>query len=178
MKSSHAYFCLGLIAVAFAAAAGSAQMPAYTGSGPVPPAIPAAKTIFVSNTGADSGLFPEPFSGDQDRAYSEFYAALKANGAYTLVSDPGQADLVLELRLSYSYGPSNPSRLSGAGGPLPQFELVVYDRKTHYILWTFTQLIDMALLQKNQDRDFEQALSAVLARFLQIAGKAPGMPHS
>ncbi len=41
-----------------------AQMPASTGVGSVPPAIRAAKSVFVSNAGSDSGLFPEPFSGD------------------------------------------------------------------------------------------------------------------
>ena len=53
----------------------------------------------MSNAGADSGLFPEPFSGDPNRPYSEFYAALKAAGQFALVDDPGQANLVLELRL-------------------------------------------------------------------------------
>jgi hypothetical protein len=30
---------------------------------PVPPALGVAKTVFISNAGADSGLFPHPFSG-------------------------------------------------------------------------------------------------------------------
>jgi hypothetical protein len=35
---------------------------------PVPPAIFSAKKVFLSNAGSDSGLFPHPFSGSQDRA--------------------------------------------------------------------------------------------------------------
>jgi hypothetical protein len=176
MKSSFAFLCLAV--VFFAVPAFTQQMPAYTEANPVPPAIPAAKTVFVSNAGSDSGLFPEPFSGDQDRAYTQFYAALKAAGAFTLVSDPAQADLVLELRLNAPNGPSNPSKQNGASDPLPMFRLSVYDGKSRYILWTVTQSIDFAILQKTHDRNFDEALSFVLARFLQIAGKSPAPAHS
>src|SRR5579862_2856772 len=120
MKTIHIHLCLGLIATLLIAQAVSAQMPAYTQAGPVPPALLAAKTIFVANAGADAGLFPEvfsggggfstePFSGDPDRAYTEFYAALKNTGDYTLVDDPSQADLVLEIGLTAPYGPTNPT---------------------------------------------------------------------
>jgi hypothetical protein len=47
---------------------------------PVPSAIFSAKKVFLSNGGADSGLFPHPFSGSQDRAYNQFYVALQKRG--------------------------------------------------------------------------------------------------
>ena len=47
---------------------------------PVPPALASAKTVFLSNTGADHGLFPSPFSGDTNRAYAEFYSAVQSSG--------------------------------------------------------------------------------------------------
>jgi hypothetical protein len=105
-------------------------MPSYSVAGPIPPALLAAKTIFVSNAGADAGLFPEvfsggsglssePFSGDPDRAYTEFYTALKNTGDYTLVGDPFGADLILEIRLTAPYGPTNPNRQNGAPDPCP-----------------------------------------------------------
>jgi hypothetical protein len=69
----------------------------------VPTAIITAKSIFVSNAGSDRDLFPgvftegvelpHVFTGDTDRPYTEFYAALKATGDYQLASDPSQADL-------------------------------------------------------------------------------------
>ena len=152
-------------------------MPTDTQAGPIPPAIAAAKTIFVSNAGSDSGLFPQPFTGDPDRPYTEFYSALKATGDFTLVGNPAQADLVLELRLIAPYGPTNPSKQNGAADPLPQFKLVVYDRKTHFVLWTITQPIDVALLQKTHDKNFDAALTQVLNQFLQIAGKPPAAAH-
>lgn len=164
-----AFFFLAAILLAFTCA--SAQMPLYNEAGPVPDIIRSAKSVFVSNAGADSGLFPSPFTGDPDRAYTEFYSALKARGAYTLVSDPSKADLVLELQLNAPYGPSNPSKQNGASDPLPQFRLVVYQGSTHYVLWTITRSIDIALLQKSHDHNFDLALDGVLNQFLQLAGK-------
>jgi len=62
------------------ASAALAQQPAPTPQAPVPQAIVQAKKIFVSNAGADSGLFPSPFSGDTNRGYNQLYAGLKASG--------------------------------------------------------------------------------------------------
>ncbi len=141
MKRLQILFALAL----FASPAFTQQMAAYKEAGPVPPAITSAKTIFVSNAGSDSGLFPEPFTGDEDRAYTEFYAALKATGDYALVADPSQADLVLELRLAAPNGPSNPSKPNGAADPVPQFKLTVYERARLGLpcsLWIFTHGIE------------------------------------
>lgn len=129
---------VGIFAVLLIAAAAQAQMPVYNEAGPVPPAIASAKSIFVANAGSDVGLFPHPFTGDEDRGYTEFYAALKATGDFVMAGDRSQADLVLELRLTAPKGPSIPDKSAGQADPLPQFKLVIYDRKTHYVLWTIT----------------------------------------
>jgi hypothetical protein len=180
MRTFLVCFSLFVAVAAPVASVGLAQMPPYDQAGPVPPALAAAKTIFISNAGADSGLFPEPFTGDPARAYTELYAALKATGNYTLVSDPAQADLVLELRLFAPYGPTNQTNANkqiGAADPRPRFRLVVYDGKTHYILWTVTSSIELAYLQKTHDRNFDIALTEILNQFLKIAGKPPAGPH-
>ncbi len=169
--------CLSLTVAVTVATAGLAQMPAYDQAGPVPPAITAAKTIFISNAGSDSGLFPEPFTGDPGRAYTELYAALKATGDYTLIGDPTQADLVLELRLFAPYGPTNANKQNGTADPRPMFRLVVYDGKSHFILWTVTESIEYAILQKTHDKNFDMALTEVLDQFLKIAGKPPAGAH-
>lgn len=173
MRTLASGFCLGFAATVLLVASAPAQMPAYTDAGPIPPAIAKAKTIFISNAGSDSGLFPEPFSGDPDRAYTEFSAALAANRRFDLVDDPAYADLVLELRLFAPYGPTNPNKQNGTADPRPMFRLVVYDTKSHYILWTFTQSIELAYLQKTHDKNFDAALTGILNQFLQIAGKPP-----
>lgn len=153
-----------------------AQAPAYTSAGPVPPALHAAKSIFLSNGGSDSGLFPSPFSGNADRPYAQFYAALQATGQYDIVDDPSQAALVLNLRLFAPYGPSHDEKIKGTADPLPMFRLTIYDRKTHYVLWTITESIEQALLQKTHDHNFDIALSAVLRDFEQVTGKLSSKP--
>jgi hypothetical protein len=75
---------------------GLAQQPATTPQGPVPPAILAAKKIFLSNSGASSSFY----SGDQNRAYNQLYAGLQGSGFFQMVGDPSDADLVLELQFS------------------------------------------------------------------------------
>jgi hypothetical protein len=159
------------------ALAAFAQLPPPAATpGPVPPALFNAKTIFVSNAGADSGLFPEPFSGDPSRPYTQLVSRLLAIHAFTLVPDPSAADLVLELQLTAPNGPSRGSKQLGAADPVPMFRLVVYDRRSHYILWTETQSIEVAFMQKTHDRNFDQALEAVLGRFLQVCGKTLSSP--
>jgi hypothetical protein len=157
-------------AVLIGACSAMAQQAVPVAAGPVPPAVAAAKKIFVSNAGADSGLFPSPFSGDQSRGYSQLYAGLKATGRYQLVADPANADLVLELQLTAPSGPTNGSKVNGASDPVPMFRLVVYDAKTHFVLWALTQSIDVAFLQKTHDRNFDDALSAILTEFEALRG--------
>lgn len=166
-------FCAALVS----ATSGIAQQAAFAHPGPVPTAITAAKSLFISNAGADSGLFPEPFSGDPSRGYSEFYQNLKATGQWQLVNDPSQADLVLELQLTAPNGPSKGSKVNGASDPVPMFRLVVFDRKTHYVLWAMTESIDTAYRQKTHDKNFDDALSDIVTDFEGVSGKVQGAAH-
>jgi len=155
--------------------AADAQQSAPIVPAPVPQAILQAKKIFVSNAGADSGLFPSPFSGDTSRGYNQLYAGLKSNGQYQLVDDPSEADLVLELQLTSPSGSTRSpevNKVNGAADPVPMFRLVVYDRKSHYILWTITSSRDVAFLQKTHDHNFDEALTAIVLRFESLSGKA------
>lgn len=165
-----------ICAALLCAAAASAQVPADTEAGPIPSALTAAKTVFVSNGGTVSQFFPDTFTGDANRAYSQFYGALKATGKYDLVGDPSQADLVLYLRLVARSCRSISYNCIGVPDPQPIFYLTVYDRKTHYVLWTVTQPIDSAILLKNHDRNFDAALSALIREFERITGKTPASP--
>jgi hypothetical protein len=144
---------------------------------PVPPALRNAKKVFLSNAGADSGLFPHPFSGDPDRPYNEFYAALKTWNRYDLVGDPADADLVFELQLTAPYGPSNPSKPNGAADPLPMFRLAILDRKTHYVLWTLTESVDLAYLQKTHDHNFDQALGELVLDLKRLTAATAAGDH-
>ena len=152
------------------AVAVTAQKPAATPRAPIPSAIVSAKTIFLANAASDNGMFPSPFSGDADRAYNQFYAALKASGKFDLVTDPKDADLVLELHLENTINLSTMQRPTPVS---PIFRLAVYDRKSHFLLWETTEWIEFATLQKTHDRNFDQALSALSDDFLSLTGKSP-----
>ncbi len=182
MKSASWAACLA-VAIGYAASAAAfAQIPAPAQDGPVPPAIAAAKSIFVSNAGSDIDLFPGIhseghqllylFSGDEDRPYSEFCSALAATGDYKLPGDPSQADLVLELQLR-----AHPAPDLSAPGPLAELRLIVYGGQSHYVLWTITQAIEPANLQKNRDKNLDEAITNLLNQFLQVAGKLPATAH-
>ena len=145
----------------FSTIAGLAQQPATTPPGPVPSAILSAKKIFISNFGASSALY----SGGQDRAYNQLYAALQISGFFEMVSDPSDADLVLELQISDS-GPN-----------FATFKLLIYDRKTHFLLWTLLEPISVCNRQKTCDSNFDEALLVLLLNFEKLAGKAPGAPR-
>lgn len=165
-----------LCAVLLCASVASAQIPAYTEAGPIPSGLTSAQTLFVSNGGSESLFFPDSLSGDANRPYSQFYAALKATEKYDLVSDPSQADLVLYLRLVAFDCRSLSYQCTGTPDPRPMFRLTIYDRKTHYVLWTITEPIESAILLKNHDRNFDAALNALIREFEHVTGKTPAAP--
>lgn len=162
---------LALVVVVLSGVSLCAQQ-ATTAIAPVPAALYVAKKVFISNAGADSGLFPKPFSGDTSRAYNEFYTDVKSLGRFEVVDRPEDADLVLELRLNAPYGPSNADKQKGASDPLPMFRLVVYDRSSHYVLWTLTRSIEVAVLQKTHDRNFDTAVAALAQDLKTVASPA------
>ncbi|HEX4037786.1 MAG TPA: hypothetical protein VHX37_06990 [Acidobacteriaceae bacterium] len=164
---SNAKISAFLCAILFSAATLLAQ----SAPGPVPAAIASAKAIFISNGGGDAGLFPEPFSGDPSRGYNQLYDALKASGQYQLVSDPSEADLVLEIKLNAPYGSLRDNKVAGNADPRPMFTLTVYDRKTHYALWTLTRTIEYAYLQKTHDHNFDTAIAAIASQFEALSGE-------
>jgi hypothetical protein len=140
---------------------------------PVPAAVFTARRIFISNAGADSGLFPHPFSGTPDRAYDEFYGFMQGWGRYEIVGAPADADLVFELRLLAPNGPSNANKQKGASDPLPMFRLVIYDAKTRFVLWALTESIEEAYAQKTHDRNFDESLGLLIGDLKQVVSRAP-----
>jgi hypothetical protein len=105
-----------------------------------------------------------------------FYNDLKTTSQLQLVADPSAADLVLEVRLLAPEGPSNPQKQKGASDPLPMLRLVVYDRRTHYVLWALTESVEGAYLQKTHDRNLDDAISRLVADFERISNPPPAAP--
>ena len=168
--------CLGVVLM-LPGAALSAQQAATVAVAPVPSLLFRAKKIFISNAGADSGLFPHPFAGDPDRAYNEFYADVVSWGRYQPVATPDEADLVFELQLTAPNGPANADKQKGASDPLPMLRLVIYDRPTHYVLWALTESIAPAALQKTHDHNFDEAVSNLVPDAARLTKSLPNGMH-
>ena len=64
---------------------------------PVPPQILSAKKVFIANAGGEQPAEDAQYSGDSDRAYNQFYAAMRTWGRYELVASPAEADLWFEI---------------------------------------------------------------------------------
>jgi hypothetical protein len=160
---------LALICLAGFTGVGMAAAQTAVGA-PVPPALLMGKKVFLSNAGGDSGLFPHPFSGGQQRGYDTLYDAMVRWGRYEMVADPAQADLVFELQLNAPNGPSNGEKVKGAADPLPMFRLTIYDRRSHYVLWALTSSVDPANLQKTHDKNFDDALDFLIANLKALVG--------
>lgn len=170
-----AFLCASAVVPACAQETQETQAPAPVA--PIPPGLLSAKTAFISNAGADSGLFPHPFSGDPDRAYNEFYADVVSWGRYRLVPSPAQADLIFEIRLIAPNGPQNANKQTGASDPLPMLRLVIYDQPTHYVLWALTESIDPAVVQKTHDRNLDEAVSRLMLDAARLTNSLPGGMH-
>src|SRR6266700_564172 len=124
---------------------------------PVPTQIFTAKRVFISNsTGEDNDIGYDHYNGGPDRAYNQFYGAMKSWGRYDLVSIPSEADLFLELHFSAPPGPVNASRGSTHR---PQFRLAILDPKTHAVLWTFTEYLGKE--RGTHDESFDQAMNKI-----------------
>jgi hypothetical protein len=88
------------------------------------------------------------------------------------VSDPQQADLVFKLQLTAPFGPADVSKQKGASDPWPMFRLVIFDRKTHYVLLALAESIKPANLQKTHDHNFDEALATLVLALKKLIGGA------
>jgi hypothetical protein len=159
-------FALALISVPGLAAQ---QAPGAVPAAPAPPQIAAAKKVFIANGSVDDMLV---FQRDPDRAYNQFYAAMKAWGHYEVVSNPADADLVLELRFTAPLWGSG----EGLSSFAPQLRLTILDAKTHFMLWTLIEPVPEATLPKNFVKNFNQGMTNLVNDVARIAGQPPAIP--
>jgi hypothetical protein len=139
---------------------------------PIPAQILEAKKVFVANAGGDDPSPDDPeLSGDPDRAYNQFYAAMKTWGRYELVSAPADADLWFEIR--FTMPPATRAVFKGdtvGTAPFdPQVRLVIRDPKTNAILWGFTEHVAWAILKGNRDKNFDLALARIVSDVQRLA---------
>jgi hypothetical protein len=165
-------FSLGLVMFVMQVAFLSAQS-AKLAAAPVPAPILAAKKVFIANDGGEA-IFDDPKYGDVDRAYNQFYAAMKTWGRYELAGTPADADLLLEIRLTVSWQPREVLReQSSSAVPYdPLFRLVIRDARTNAVLWGLTEHVRWAILQGNLDKNFDQAMAKLVGDVQALTGQA------
>ncbi len=172
-----AILCFGLAMPLLSGPISAAQQKKPTHPAPIPAQILTAKKVFIANGGGDESRYEAAsYSGGPDRAYNEFYAAMKTWGRYELVAAPGDADLVFEIRLTVFQLQRERVLTDDSPASDSQFRFVIHDVKTHETLWGLTEHAQGAVLQGNRDKNFEQALAAVVAEVQRIAGPAAADP--
>ena len=150
-----------------AVGARSALQPSDAPAAPIPTPIFTAKTVFISNASSEVGL---P-AGTPDLTYNEFYAAMKSWGRYELVSDPAEADLVFEIRFTFVIGPTGVSQGNGGSAQDFQFRVVVQDRRSHVVLWAFSEHVQQSAKQATSRKFFDQAMVAIVDDFKKLASQ-------
>jgi hypothetical protein len=143
-----------MIAVAVNAQSAKNAMPAPA---PVPEQIAKAKTVFVSNAGADGA---EIYSGGVDRPYNQFYAAMKSWGRYELKPAPAGSDLVFELLFT-----TVPTE------PFSRLRLTILDPATHAALWSFTAHVKPAIRQSTGDGNLDDAMASLIASVKEVVAR-------
>ena len=144
--------------------------PTVAPAAPIPPQILAAKKVFIANAGGDEMTGDDQrFSGGPDRAYNEFYAAMKSWGRFEIVNSPADADLLLEIR-QYVSAVTPTGR--GSSSFIPQFQLSIRDPKTNTMLWGFNVHGRFGIGQADSDRNFNSAVGR-LATDLRILVAPP-----
>lgn len=152
----------------------AAQKPQPAPAAPIPAQILTAKKAFIANGGGEERSYEEPRFGAPDRAYNQFYAAIKSSGRFELVLAPVDADIILQIAFTVQQAEQSVTKGNSMGTPFdPQFRLEIRDPKANTLLWAFTEHAQWAVLQSNRDRNFDQALAKVVAH-LQNLEAPPG----
>lgn len=138
---------------------------------PAPPALGAAKKVFISNGGGvdlQDALDFTIVKGGPDRAYDQFFSAMKKWGRYDLVSSPADADLILEISFDLSDSGlrslASESPFSTITPVMGQLRLVVIDPKTRVTLWTIAEYAQGAVLEGNREKNFNMAMDTIVNR--------------
>ena len=146
---------------------------------PIPTQIQLAKKVFIANGGGDEPeIFDPLFNGGVDRAYNQFYAAMKGAGRYELVGSPAEADLLFEIRFTIQPSVAKVVKDTWGAALDPQFRLEIRDPKTSALLWAFTEHMEWAILQGNRNRNFDHASARIVTDVLALGTRGAGATAS
>lgn len=138
----------------------SADVGVNTVQAPVPTPLLKGKKAFISYELGDVTAFPDAYSGGPERAYGEFYSAMKNWNRYDLVADPSDADIVFAVRF---VDPPN---------TVPQIRIGVIDAKTHITLWGFVEQVDFKFRKKNRDAAFTDSVKLLVTDIQTLTGQS------
>ncbi|HEX4681675.1 MAG TPA: hypothetical protein VH277_03140 [Gemmatimonadaceae bacterium] len=134
---------------------------------PVPRQIVTARSLFISNDGADtygSETYYRltRFDGGPDRLYNSYYTAVKTDGHFTLADSPAGADVVVSLRFANPFveKENEYSRIYD-----PQVTARLVDPKTRITLWTLTEHIELARSRDGDNANFDSAVGRLVHDF-------------
>ncbi len=140
---------------------GQAGKPVQNGvpDAPVPAPMIYGKRAFIAYQFAETAA--SGFSGEPQRDYNEFYAAMKAWGRYQLVDDPKDADLVYTVHLNPALSTLNVSVTSP------------YDIS----LWGFRVEFNGVAKQKVKDKNYSDAIAQLMGYLkLLVEQNTPAKP--
>ena len=133
---------------------------------PLPSALAKATKLFIGNAGDQE-------NADCLRAYNSFYDGVSKLGRFTLVLDPNEADLVLELHYEIGIGKS-----VGSGDGIRQFRVVIEDPRSRIILWSLTERTNYAVFQKNRNKNLDETVATLVSDFNLLAAPQPVAPNN
>jgi len=134
---------------------------------PLPTALAKATKLFIGNAGDQE-------NADCLRAYNSFYDGVSKLGRFTLVLDPADADLVLELHYEIALGQS----VVSGGNAARQFRVVIEDPHSHIVLWSLTERTNYASLQKNRNKNLDETVGVLVSDFNLLAAAQPVAPNN
>ncbi|HTV08284.1 MAG TPA: hypothetical protein VMD97_04485 [Candidatus Aquilonibacter sp.] len=159
-----------ILAAGFAATAGVVQaQTANPPTAPLPTALTTATKLFLGNAGDQQ-------NADCLRAYNDFYAGIAALKRFQQVTDPNQADLILELHYEIDLGQAIASH--DTNHSVRQFRVVLIDPHSHAVLWTLVESTNYAIFQSNRNKNLDETVAALVHDFDQLVSPTPTPPNN
>jgi hypothetical protein len=134
---------------------------------PLPEQLATATSVFISYGGADGyGTTVLKRAGSSSFIYDQFYAAMKTWGRYQLAASPAHADLILELRFSVPLVDCGKTA-TYAG----QVQLTILDGKTHFVLWTVNEPVEIALRIATWERNINEGVTNAVGEMQRLVAQ-------
>ncbi|HEY2362014.1 MAG TPA: hypothetical protein VGK36_12915 [Candidatus Angelobacter sp.] len=139
------------------------KMPVFSNTAPLPPIPPSiglAQNVFIQNVSPNDAI-ADRYSGGKTEVSDALSSALLKWGRYKMVADKADADLVLQISFAVE--------TSCTGFEDPQLTLRVLDSRSGILLWTFLEHVNIALLSKNAQKNFDSGIRNLMSQFRGVA---------